>query len=325
MQAARREVKQPTGGWLRAVRQACGFSSLAVAKKLGITRQAYSQLEGREAAGTASMEQLSRGAAALDCDLVYFLVPKSGVGVNFGALAVRNDVELARFLASEHSMVLEGQQTATDIDSRNIGLAKQIYWLRQNLSLYELLAVNAGKLKETGASEALFAHIQALALDAVGTTLGRIFRRDSPDDVNSIEGVVRTLAETGHTDAQRRSAERFAERHGIVRPCRDPKTYLMEVLSAFIAGHQDVFSSLARHRRVLPMAHGFEAHDLPSFEDFATLYQFAYEFYFLIADTFLDIGPALMTLHVGSGLIRLLKQLGIAHPAPGFPTAADER
>lgn len=294
---------------------------MRVAEKIGITRQAYSQLEQREAAGTASIEQLKRAAAALDCDFVYFLLPRGNADATFATLAARNNVETARLQASEHSMVLEGQQSTADVDGKRIGLAKQIYWLRQNLSLYELITVNAGKLTDAGASESLFAHIQRLALEAIVTVLCKAFEQQEGADLNSIDGVIHALADSGYSDAQRGSAERFAERHGIVRACEHPKRYLSDVLSTFISGHSEAFSAMRRFRdnQVVHSEHGFELEALPSFDEFEALYQFAYDFYFLVSDSFLGIGPALMTLHVGTGFTRLLKQLGIAQPSPGFP------
>ena len=42
----------------------------------------------------------------MDCDLVYYLVPRAR---SFGELATRLDPAFAHLQASEHSMALEGQ------------------------------------------------------------------------------------------------------------------------------------------------------------------------------------------------------------------------
>jgi predicted DNA-binding mobile mystery protein A len=321
MRAARRAIKRPTAGWLKAIRQGCGFTVAAVAKRIGISRQAYAQLESREAAGTASLENLERAANALNCDAIYFLLPRKEIAETFAALAARNDTTLSNFRASEHSMVLEGQGSTEEVDSKNIGLAKQLYWLRQNLSLYELISVNAGRLKDAGASDALFGHIQRLALEAIAVTLCKIYEREKSSDLNSIDGVINALANTGYTDVHRTAAERFASRHGMPRSCENPKEFLRGLLTAFIAGHGSIFTELRRFRDKFAVhsEHEFELEQLPSFDDFETLYQFAYDFYFLISDAFLGIGPALMSLPVGTGFTRLLTQIGVGHPVPGFP------
>jgi len=320
MQATRRAIRRPTAGWLKAVRQACGTTVASLASKIGVSRQAYSRFEEREAKGTISLENLERTANALDCDLVYFLLPRTEIAANFAALASRNDPDVVNLRASEHSMQIEGQGVQDPVDAKNIGLAKQLYWLRQNLSLYELISLNAGKIKAAGASDALFGLMQNLSLESIVVTLCKIYEREQSNDLNSIDGVINSLAESGYNDAQRKAAERFSARHGIPHTCDRPKDFLRNVLATFILGKSDVFKSLRRFRNnyAVHSVHGFELEALPSFDDFEVLYQFGYDLYFLISDTFLGIGPALMSLHVATGFNRLLKQIGVEHPAPGF-------
>lgn len=107
--ATQKSVSKPAGGWLRAVRQALGLAQAAVAKKAGITQQAYAQFERGEASGTLSLSNLQRTAEAMDCELVYFLVPRTGRAKSFSELAMQLDPDFAHLKASEHSMALEGQ------------------------------------------------------------------------------------------------------------------------------------------------------------------------------------------------------------------------
>ena len=107
--AAQKSAGTPAGGWLRAVRQAMGLAQSTVAKNTGISQQAYAQFERGEAVGTLSLGNLQRAAAAMDCDLVYFLVPRDGRAKSFGELAAQHDPDFAHLQASEHSMALEGQ------------------------------------------------------------------------------------------------------------------------------------------------------------------------------------------------------------------------
>ncbi len=104
--AAQQSANKPAGGWLRAVRQAVGLTQATVAKKASITQQAYAQFERGEAGGTLSIGNLQRAAEAMDCELVYYLVPRAK---SFGELATRFDPAFPHLQASEHSMALEGQ------------------------------------------------------------------------------------------------------------------------------------------------------------------------------------------------------------------------
>lgn len=121
MRVMNRAIKHPSGGWLRAAREAIGASSTSVATKLGITRQAYGRIEAREPLGTVTLDKLGQAAAAMDCELVYFLLPRAEAGETFTALAARHDPTARHLKAVEHSMLLEGQQTMEPVDHVNAG------------------------------------------------------------------------------------------------------------------------------------------------------------------------------------------------------------
>ena len=67
---------RPSGGWLRAVRQALGMTTRQLARAVGVTQAAVADAERTEAKGDITLATLQRYAAALDCDVVYALVPK---------------------------------------------------------------------------------------------------------------------------------------------------------------------------------------------------------------------------------------------------------
>lgn len=104
---------RPTRGWLRAVREALGLSQKAVAAKAGVTQQSLLRLESREGRGAITLASLERAATAMDCDLVYYLVPKAGMAGSFAELAKRHDPDGAHRRAVAHSMALEGQIVET--------------------------------------------------------------------------------------------------------------------------------------------------------------------------------------------------------------------
>ena len=74
--AARKELR-PSKGWIRAIRQALGISSGDLARRLGTSRQLPLQLEKGEAEDRITLKSLRAAANALDCDLVYALVPRA--------------------------------------------------------------------------------------------------------------------------------------------------------------------------------------------------------------------------------------------------------
>jgi len=109
LKAARASAERPARGWLRAVREAIGLGQEDVAKKLGVKRQAYAQLETAEERGSITVASLRRAAEAMECEFVYFLVPREPLAGTYSELARRHDPTFQHLKATEHSMSLEGQ------------------------------------------------------------------------------------------------------------------------------------------------------------------------------------------------------------------------
>ena len=100
---------RPACGWLHAVREAIGMRQGTVAKAMGVKRQSYARLEKSEAKYSISLSSLQKAANAMDCDVVYFLVPRAAVAANYTELARKHDPRLRHLHAAEHSMAVEGQ------------------------------------------------------------------------------------------------------------------------------------------------------------------------------------------------------------------------
>jgi predicted DNA-binding mobile mystery protein A len=65
-------------GWLREIRTAVGIPTPELAKRLGINRSEIFHAEDREEAKTISLATLERQAEAMECRLVYAVIPKKG-------------------------------------------------------------------------------------------------------------------------------------------------------------------------------------------------------------------------------------------------------
>lgn len=97
----------PPKGWIRAIRDALGMSALQLGARLDVKQQSMADLEKSEASGTIQLKTLRKAAEALDCTLVYALVPSSSLedAVQTRAREIASD-ELARI---GHTMDLEAQ------------------------------------------------------------------------------------------------------------------------------------------------------------------------------------------------------------------------
>ena len=105
---AAREVPRPSKGWIRTIRQALGVSSGELARRLGTSRQLPLQLEKGEAEDRVTLKSLRAAGNALDCDLVYALVPRAGSMQELIENRARAEAK-NRVLGVEHSMALENQ------------------------------------------------------------------------------------------------------------------------------------------------------------------------------------------------------------------------
>jgi predicted DNA-binding mobile mystery protein A len=103
-----RRVPRPSKGWIRTIRQALGVSSGELARRLGTSRQLPLQMEKGEAEDRITLKSLRTAAKALDCDLVYALVPRAGSMQELIENRARAEAK-NRVLGVEHSMALENQ------------------------------------------------------------------------------------------------------------------------------------------------------------------------------------------------------------------------
>jgi predicted DNA-binding mobile mystery protein A len=112
-----RRYVAPARGWTKAIREALGMTTVQLAKRLGVKQPSVVALEQSEAKGTIELATLRRIAEALDCTLVYALVPKKpleGMVREHARLFSRR-----RRRPVEHSMLLEDQAvTGKDSEQR---------------------------------------------------------------------------------------------------------------------------------------------------------------------------------------------------------------
>jgi len=100
-------TRPPTGGWVLNLRRALGLRLKDLAKRMKITEGAVRNIEQSEAKGTITLERLRRAANALDCDLVYVLLPRSPLAETFRRQVHRRArADVNRIAAT---MDLEGQ------------------------------------------------------------------------------------------------------------------------------------------------------------------------------------------------------------------------
>jgi predicted DNA-binding mobile mystery protein A len=107
----------PARGWIKALREALGMTTAQLAIRMRIKQPSVVNLERSEAKGSIELATLRRAAEALDCTLIYALVPNKPLQTTIRERA--SEFARQRLEPVEHSMLLEDQKvTERDAEAR---------------------------------------------------------------------------------------------------------------------------------------------------------------------------------------------------------------
>ncbi len=98
---------RPKQGWIRAVRDALGMTSSQLATRLNVSQPRVIALEKGEVDGSVTLQSLLRAAEALNCSLIYALVPNEPLETMVRKQAERMATDLLKIV--NHTMGLEDQ------------------------------------------------------------------------------------------------------------------------------------------------------------------------------------------------------------------------
>jgi len=119
------QFARPSRGWIKAIREALGMTTAQLARRIGVSQPRAVAIEKAEASGAITLESLERAARALDCQLVYALVPRKPLQElteERAALLARK-----RLQSTRHTMALEAQSVdASDEEEQVWQLARRL-------------------------------------------------------------------------------------------------------------------------------------------------------------------------------------------------------
>lgn len=98
---------RPQRGWLRAMREALGMTTRQLAQRMGKVQSAVVDMEKSEARESISLTSLRQAAEAMDCVLVYAIIPKEPIDDILRARATK--VAAQQLARVSHTMALENQ------------------------------------------------------------------------------------------------------------------------------------------------------------------------------------------------------------------------
>jgi predicted DNA-binding mobile mystery protein A len=103
---------KPHGGWVRAIREALGMRADDLADRMGVSQPSLTRLESNERMGRVRIDTLQRAADALDCDVVYALVPRRSLEQMVNEQARTRALDRLGRVA--HTMALEDQALSNE-------------------------------------------------------------------------------------------------------------------------------------------------------------------------------------------------------------------
>lgn len=111
-QFAKTSSLMPPSGWIKALRGALGLTIRQLADRMGVSHGSINQIEKREPLKKVTLDSLEQIANAMDCKLVYALVPKDPKETLDDIIRRKALVAAEKILAQvSHSMRLEAQGT----------------------------------------------------------------------------------------------------------------------------------------------------------------------------------------------------------------------
>jgi predicted DNA-binding mobile mystery protein A len=118
-------LDRPPRGWVKAIREALGMTTSQLAERLGVVQSRVPALEQAEAKKTVTLASLEKAANAMDCRLVYALVPRNSLENLVEDHARRKAKH--RLQSISHSMALEAQSVAeADAEEQLKRLTRQL-------------------------------------------------------------------------------------------------------------------------------------------------------------------------------------------------------
>jgi predicted DNA-binding mobile mystery protein A len=98
---------RPPRGWIKAIREALGMTTAQLAKRIGVSQPRVVAIEKAEKGSSITLDSLERAARAMDCQVVYALIPRKPLD---DMVRERdNMLPKKRLQSTRHSMALEAQ------------------------------------------------------------------------------------------------------------------------------------------------------------------------------------------------------------------------
>lgn len=154
------------------------------------------------------------------------------------------------------------------IDNKNIGLLKNLHWLRQELDVYCLISVNAVSIKNSGVGKSFFGFLQKSCIDLITLNICKIYEYEKNYELNSIEGVLKYITDDKLSALDPSSVHDFICKYGNGYNEDDLLSSLSLTVVGFKKKHENELERFKAHRdkRVAHSEFGHNQNSLPSYD-----------------------------------------------------------
>ncbi|MBY0544807.1 MAG: mobile mystery protein A [Gammaproteobacteria bacterium] len=126
-QAINAKYKRPRAGWVKTIRAALSLTTEQLASRIGVKGGRISQLEKAEVEDAVTLRALREVGEALNCELVYALVPKNSLTLSNIIKKRAEQVAEEKMNTVAHLMSLEAQALSKEaLNEQKHELAKQL-------------------------------------------------------------------------------------------------------------------------------------------------------------------------------------------------------
>ena len=206
-------------------------------------------------------------------------------------------------------------------DNKDICLAKDNLWeLRQALDVYCLVAANADSIGKKGAGKSFFYFLRISYVHLIAIDICKIFEDECKQgkvryELNSIDGVLKSLADSQSSVSNPAKVNSFVRKYSNGRDEDGTISAISLTVDDFKTKYQKELERFKtfRDKRGAHSEFGFNPHDLPSYDIMERLFNFGLDFYMLVSEAFISVGPCDLNSDrkVKTGFMKVLREHGL--------------
>ncbi len=184
--------------------------------------------------------------------------------------------------------------------NQNLGLAKNLWQLRQTLDVYCLISANAESIREKGVGKRFFDFLRMTCPQLITLYICKIFEEEKLGkqgrviyELDSIGGVLRSIDEKNASALNPKKINEFGQKYGS-NSDNDVPAILRTIVKTFRKEHDEYLQRFKdlRDKWVAHPESGFNLADVPSYDTMEKLFDFGLDFYNVVSRAFIGIGPA---------------------------------